>query len=86
MDKLQAGIPLTTGKFTLIPVEHLFLKTKIESTYDWLVAFKEPYAIIVCDSNGVRALSLKDKPLSLEDLFQTVPDLGALVESLRQKH
>ena len=83
MDKLYAGIPLTAGKFTLIPVEHLVLQTKTESTYDWLVAFKEPYAIIVCDSNGVRALNLKDKQLSLEDLIQTVPGLGTIVAPLR---
>lgn len=84
MDKLQVGMPLTAGKFTLIPVEYLFIQTSTERTHGWLAAYKKPYAIVVYDSSGIWALSLEAKQLSLEHLFQTVTGLESLLASLGQ--
>lgn len=84
MDNLQVGIPLSMGNLTLIPVEHLVIQSSAENTHAWLAAYKKPHAIILCDSSGVRALSLEAKQLSLQHLVQAVPGLGSVLASLEQ--
>ncbi|MCI0504814.1 MAG: hypothetical protein L0Z73_01765 [Gammaproteobacteria bacterium] len=79
MDKLQAGKPLAVGNFTLVPIEHFIMHTGKGRTGCWLAAHKEPYAIIICGTHGIRAFNLEAKEVSLEHLAQAIPDLGAIL-------
>ena len=84
MDKLQAGKPLVVGKFTLVPIERFLLHTEKGCTGYWLAAHKELHAIIISDTQGIRALNLQAKEVSLEQLTKAVPNLDAILVSLSQ--
>ena len=82
MDNLQAGKPLVADKLTLVPIERFFIHAERGSTGYWLAAHKEPHAIIICDANGIRAVNLEAKEVSLVRLAQAVPDLDTILASL----
>lgn len=83
MDKLQTGKPRVAGNVTLLPIERLFIHAEKGLTGHWLAARKEPYAIIICDDNGIRAFNSEAKAIPLEQLTQSVPDLDTVLASLR---
>jgi uncharacterized spore protein YtfJ len=82
MDKLQAGKPLAVGNFTLVPIEHFIMHTGKGRAGCWFTAHKEPYAIIICGTHGIRAFNLEAKEVSLEHLAQTAADLASILASL----
>jgi uncharacterized spore protein YtfJ len=83
MDKLQAGTPLVTGKLTLLPIESITTRMSKDNTGYWIAAQKKPRAMIICDTNSIRALDLESKEVPLEDLIRSIPGLHTTLSSLR---
>jgi hypothetical protein len=82
MDELRAGIPMVMGEVTLVPIERCIIQSDTGDMGCWLSGLKEPFAIIVCDTTGVRAFNTKSKKISVKSLIQKIPDLGALLALL----
>jgi uncharacterized spore protein YtfJ len=82
MDELRAGDPIAAGDVTLVPIERCSFEFDTGGMGCWLYGLKEPFAIIFCDANGVRAFNTKAARISVESLIQKISDLGALLEPL----
>jgi hypothetical protein len=82
MDELRAGNPIVAGEITLVPIERCFIQSDTGDMGCWLSGLKEPYAIILCDSVGIRAFDTEATEISVESLIQKIPDLGAVVALL----
>jgi len=79
MEELRAGNPLVAGAVTIVPIERCSLHSAAWNMGCWLSGFKEPYAIIVRDADGVRALDTEAREIPLQSLLREIPDLDALL-------
>jgi hypothetical protein len=79
MDELRAGNPMVAGGVTLVPIERCLIHSDTGDMGCWLSGQKEPFAIIVCDATGVRALNMKGTETPVEDLVQKITNLGAFL-------
>jgi len=77
MNELRAGDPVVAAEVTLLPIEHCVIESCSGDEGCWLSAQKEPFAIIVFDTNGVRAFDTQAAEVTIESLIQQVPNLGA---------
>jgi uncharacterized spore protein YtfJ len=78
MEKLKAGKPVTVDNVTLLPIERLTIHSKKMDFCHWIAAQKEPYAIILRDSKGIRAFDMEGNDVSIECLMKAVSDLIVL--------
>lgn len=69
--------PVNIDKVTLIPVVRIRLDGEDNKTDSYFSGNKEPLAIIVCDSSGMRALDVNSAEIQISDLLQNIPDLDA---------
>ena len=83
MDKLLVGKPFIAGQFSLVTIERLYIHSEKGTAGYWIAAQKELHAIILCDTNGIRAVDLDSNEVSLEELIKNIPKLGATLASLR---
>jgi hypothetical protein len=83
MDELRAATPLVHGDVTIVPVERCSLQSFAGDAGCWLSGRKEPYAVIVCDTGGVRAFDAGAHVIPLETLIRKIPDLHELLESIK---
>lgn len=74
-DVLRAGRPLRVGPVTLLPIERVVLRAGTAASAAWFGAEKEPYAIVVHDQGGVRAVGVGPVVVSLADLREKLPGL-----------
>ena len=81
-ETLQAGTPLTVGGVTLLPIEHIVIHATKGNIGAWVSVAKEPYALIVRDSNGVHMLDTDVADVSLAQLRESVPGLDALLATM----
>lgn len=79
---LRAGRPLTVGAVTVLPIERTASHADCLGTHAWISFFREPYALVVRDAAGVRALGIGGEAISLERLRASVPGLDALLDSI----
>lgn len=79
MKTLRASRPLTIGDVMLIAIEDIGLQSVMGSEGVWLSGFKRVHAVVICDTNGIRALDTEAKNLGLDVLLQKVPELGDLL-------
>ncbi len=82
MAALRAGTPLRVGDVTLVPIERSGIERGCGDAGYWLSAFKQAFAVVVCDASGVRALALDASKLALEDVIEETPNLGAILAEL----
>jgi hypothetical protein len=82
MEKLRVGEQIVAGGVTLVPVERCLIESDASETICWLSGLKEPFAIIVCDTTGIRAFDTEATEISIETLIQKIPDLGAVLSTL----
>lgn len=75
MNTLEAGNALTINNVTLIPIQRVSLHTEAMNSFRWVIAQKEPYAIILRDSKGERAFDMQGNHISIESLMQHLPVL-----------
>jgi hypothetical protein len=80
METLRAGEPRIIDGIVLIPVERQFLHAVKGEIGCRFTAFKEPYAVIVCDAQGERAFTPDAAAVSLDVLKQEIDDLDEILE------
>jgi hypothetical protein len=67
---------------TLLPIEYIAIQSGKGSAGYWFASHKEPHAIIICGTYGIRAFNLEAKEVSLDHLAQTAADLASILASL----
>jgi hypothetical protein len=83
-EALRAGAPVAVGPVTLVPIERVVLNAERGAGMAWFAALKEPYALIVRDARGLRAVDARAAPLSLDALRETVAGLDAVLAALSE--
>lgn len=78
----QAAAPLTIGPLTLLPIEHVVRHQHIGRGQAWYVVSKTPYALVLCDAAGVRAIGPGDSAVSIDEVRLRVPDLDAALAAV----
>jgi len=73
---------LVIGGVALVPVERTNVLSGRGAAGCWMSAFKEPFAVLVYDAKGVRALAMDSSELALEALIAETPDLAAVLAGL----
>jgi hypothetical protein len=79
MDALRAARPLTIGDITIIAIERFGIQSDRGDAGFWLSGFKEVYAVVVCDTSGIRVLDTASADIELDELVQQIPELGPLL-------
>lgn len=79
MKELRTGNPLVVGAVTFVPIECCSLHFATWNMGCCLSGFKEPFAIIVLDADGVRAFDTEGREIPLQSLIRKIPDLDALL-------
>jgi hypothetical protein len=82
MEALRAVNPLRVGDVTLVPIERVWIRSDRGDAGYWISAFKEAFAIVVCDANGVRALDPDSSEIPLDALIRKTPNLGAILSEI----
>lgn len=82
METLRATSPVRVGDVTLVPIERAVIHSDRGEAGCWLGAIKEPFAVILCDAAGVRALAADSTEIPLDDLIQKTPNLAAILAGL----
>ena len=83
MDKLLVGKPFISSQSCVVAIERLYIHSEKGTSGYWITAQKELHAIIICDTNGIRAIDLDSNEVSLEELIKNIPKLDATLASLR---
>jgi len=78
-ETLHAGRPLVVGAVTLLPIERVVVRSVPGGTHLWFSATKEPYALVVRDADGVRAVGIGAAAVPLEELRERIPGLEAML-------
>jgi len=84
MDELRAGKPMIADEVTIVPIERCYIQYVPGEMGCWLYGLKEPIAIIIFDTTGIRAYDTAAKEISVASLIQKIPDLSAMPASLKQ--
>ncbi len=79
---VRAGTPLRVGSVTLLPIERVVVHSGVGALGAWFTAAKEPYALVVRDAGGIRALDFGATAVSLEALREGIPGLDAVLASM----
>lgn len=82
METLRPANPLRVGDVMLVPIERIAVRSGMGDGGCWISAFKEAFAVVVRDANGVRALAMDSSEIPLDDLIREMPDLGAILAKL----
>ena len=80
-ESLRAAAPLRVGAVTLIPIERVVVRSARRWPGVWASAALEPYALVVRDAGGVRAVGLDAEAVPLERLRELIPELEDLLAS-----
>ena len=67
---------------TLLPIERVAVHSGTGALGAWFTAAKEPYALVVRDADGIRALDIGATAVSLEALREGIPGLDAVLASM----
>lgn len=79
-EAVRAGAPLRVGSVTLLPIERVVVRSEVGALGAWFSAAKEPYALVVRDAGGIRALDVGAPAISLEALREEIPGLDAMLQ------
>jgi hypothetical protein len=81
-ETLRPGTPLRVGRVILLPIERVVVRWQAGALGACLGAAKEPYALVVRDDGGLRAVDAGATEVSLGRLRERVPGLDAVLASL----
>ena len=81
-ETVRAGTPRGDGSVTLLPIERVAVHSGTGALGAWFTAAKEPYALVVRDADGIRALDIGATAVSLEALREGIPGLDAVLASM----
>jgi uncharacterized spore protein YtfJ len=82
MGKIQMGKPITLTGITLVPIEKVSMGSYGLGKNWWLYGAIEPAAVLVCDDDCIRVLSVQEHQFSLADLMRQVPGLESALARL----
>jgi len=82
IDSLRAGPPLAVGSVTLLPIERVLVHAHRGPVGGWCSAHKAPYAMVIRDAGGLRAVDAGGDPFPLERLREEMTGLDALLSSI----
>ena len=82
MGTLRAGTPMRVGSTTLLTIERVVVHSDVGSLGAWFTAGKEPYALVVRDAGGIRALAIGATAVSLEALREEIAGLDAVLAAM----
>jgi hypothetical protein len=74
-DRLVPGALVAVGSLRILPVERVALDAGGGGAAAWLVARKEPWALVIDDGSGARALGPDGVAVPLDAVRRRVPDL-----------
>jgi len=75
----RAGSLLKVGPMALLPIERVVINVNRGKARAWFTVAKEPFALVVRDSGGVRAVATTASAVSLDELRQRIPELETLL-------
>ena len=78
-ERLRAGAPLRVGTVTLLVIERAVVRSYVGASWAGIYTAMEPYALVVCDPGGVRALNVEGSTVKLDDLRKRVPEMDVLL-------
>ena len=81
-ETVRAGTPLRIGSVILLPIERVVVHSVMGALGAWFTAAKEPYALVVRDAGGIRALDIGAAAVSLEALREEIPGLDAVLAAM----
>ncbi len=79
MSELRAGVPITVGEITIIPIERVWINSEKQPYAYWFNATKEAFAVVICELEGPRALDVEAHELPIDELKLKVPELESLL-------
>jgi hypothetical protein len=82
MDELRPGNPIVAGERTIVPIERCLFQSVAGKSGCWLSGLKEPVAVIISDSSGMRAFDPEGGEIPVVSLIRKVPGLCAVVRHL----
>lgn len=82
MNELRVGTAAQVGDVTLIPLFRIELSRIQQADFLWLNGTAEPFAVVIIEPGGTRAVAVDEGELDVERLVQQMPELEALVSSL----
>ena len=82
-ETLQACAPVAVGSLVLVPIERVVKHLDVGEAGFWFSFEKEPYALVVRDAGGTRAVNVAAIAVSMEELRERMPDLDALLAPAR---
>jgi hypothetical protein len=81
-EAFRAGVPLVVGAVTVVPIGRTVSHADRGRTHAWFSIAIEPYALVVRDPAGLRALGIGEVAVSIEQLRHRVPEIDALLASI----
>lgn len=76
--RLKPGKTMVIGDLTLIIIEQLSINASDASHGLWVNARKEPYALVIQDSQGLRVLDMQGKDLPIGTLSKHSMELASI--------
>ena len=77
-DRLLACEPIHIADVTLLPIERVKLQSQSTATHAWIAASKEPAALVVRDTDGIRIIDI-GTALSIEQIREQIAELDDLM-------
>ncbi len=78
-ETLRAATPVRVGSVTLLPIERVVMHAYLGAAHVRLSVAKEPYAIVIRDAAGTRAVDIGAATISLQQLRDQIPGLDSLL-------
>jgi hypothetical protein len=79
---LRAGAAMPFGAVTLLPIERVVLDARRGDGCCWFAAVKEPYALVLRDAAGIRAVDVHAAAIPIEMLRVRVPRLDVVLAAM----
>jgi len=81
-EALRAAAPIHVGNVTLLPIERVVIRSDTFAARAWFAICKQPHALVIRDAAGIRVIDIDDKPVDIEQLRKTIPNLDGLLASM----
>ncbi len=78
-ENVRAATPVRLGDVLLLAIERVVVRSGRAGRGAWVLAAAEPYALVVRDAGGARAIELDGTAIPLERLREQVPELDGLL-------
>lgn len=82
MSELRVGKAAQVGDVMLIPLFRIELTSIQQPDFLWLNGTAEPFAVVIIEPGGTRAVGVDEGELDVERLVQQMPELEALISCL----